>query len=82
MLDGLAHFARSGFAPFAAEWATLDSLRDVPVTVVRHDGACAGVARGADVDGALLLDTGGEILRVHAGEVSLRPAGSQAEPAP
>ena len=42
MLDGLAHFARSGFAPFAAEWATLDSLRDAPVTVVRHDGALRG----------------------------------------
>ena len=43
-------------------------------TVLRHDGTFAGIARGADVDGALLIDTGGEIVRVHAGEVSLRRA--------
>lgn len=79
MLDGLAVFARAGFAPFAAQWATLDSLRDAPVNVVRHDGSIAGIARGADADGALLVDTGGAIERVHAGEVSLRRAVSPME---
>ncbi len=74
MLAGLALFARSGFAPFAAEWSRLDSLRDAAVTLRRHDGTVDGLARGADVDGALLFDRGGTVERVHAGEVSLRRA--------
>ena len=65
------------------EWAAFDSLRDAPVDVLRHDGTVAGIARGADVDGALLMETAGGIVRVHAGEVSLRRrTDPQAEPAP
>jgi BirA family biotin operon repressor/biotin-[acetyl-CoA-carboxylase] ligase len=79
MLEGLERFAREGFAPFAAEWSAYDSLRDAPVTVLRHDGPLAGIARGADVEGALLVETGeGRVERVHAGDVSLRPAASTA----
>ena len=81
MLRGLGDFARHGFAPFAAAWSALDSLRDAPVSVLRHDDRLQGTARGADVDGALLVDTGADVVRVHAGEVSLRrasPAGNAA----
>ena len=75
MLEGLALFAREGFAPFAAAWSRYDSLRDAAVTVLRHDGAFEGVARGADAEGALRVETvAGRIERVHAGDVSLRPA--------
>ena len=81
MLAGLELFARDGFAPFAAEWAELDSLRDAPVDVLRHDGTVAGTARGADHDGSLLVDTGAGLVRVHAGEVSLRRARSRPAPA-
>lgn len=72
MLDGLARFARDGFAPFAADWAAYDSLRDAPVTVLRHDGGFDGIARGADAEGALVVEAGGRIEKVHAGDVSLR----------
>ena len=73
MLAGLAEFSRSGFAPFAGDWAALDSLRDAPVTVLRHDGPLAGIARGADAEGALRVEIpSGVIERVHAGDVSLR----------
>jgi BirA family biotin operon repressor/biotin-[acetyl-CoA-carboxylase] ligase len=79
MLDGLAHFARHGYAPFAQQWSAYDSLRDAPVTVHRHDGSVAGIARGADAEGALLLETTqGRVERVHAGDVSLRRAEAQA----
>ena len=57
MLEGLDRFARDGFAPFASDWAAFDSLRDAPVTVLRHDGALEGIARGADAEGALLVET-------------------------
>jgi BirA family biotin operon repressor/biotin-[acetyl-CoA-carboxylase] ligase len=75
MLAGLEEFTRAGYAPFAADWARFDSLRDAPVTVLRHDGACEGVARGADREGALCVEMPhGAIERVHAGDVSLRRA--------
>ena len=75
MLAGLAEFSRSGFASFAGDWAAFDSLRDSPVTVLRHDGPLEGIARGADAEGALRVEiAGGVIERVHAGDVSLRRA--------
>jgi BirA family biotin operon repressor/biotin-[acetyl-CoA-carboxylase] ligase len=73
MLAGLDEFSRSGFASFAGDWAAFDSLRDAPVTVLRHDGPLQGIARGADAEGALRVETpGGVVERVHAGDVSLR----------
>lgn len=72
MLEGFATFARAGFASFAADWAAFDSLRDAPVTVLRHDGEFAAIARGADPDGALVVEVAGRLERVHAGDVSLR----------
>jgi BirA family biotin operon repressor/biotin-[acetyl-CoA-carboxylase] ligase len=77
VLEGLALFAREGFAPFASEWAAYDSLRGEPVAVLRHDGRLDGLARGADAEGALLVETAPGVLeRVHAGDVSLRRAGA------
>jgi BirA family biotin operon repressor/biotin-[acetyl-CoA-carboxylase] ligase len=80
MLGGLAEFARSGFATFASDWAALDSLRDAPVTVVRQDGSRDGIARGADTEGALLVETSRGLERVHAGDVSLRRVEPAREP--
>jgi BirA family biotin operon repressor/biotin-[acetyl-CoA-carboxylase] ligase len=78
MLAGFATFARAGFASFAADWADFDSLRDAPVTVLRHDGQFAAIARGADHDGALVVEVAGRLERVHAGDVSLRHAAAGA----
>lgn len=76
MLEGLERFARDGFAPFASDWARFDSLRDAPVTVLRHDGRLDGTARGADREGALVVETAaGTVQRVHSGDVSLRRGG-------
>ena len=75
MLAGLDEFARAGYPPFAHDWTRFDSLRDAPVTVLRHDGAFDGIARGADREGALCVEMpGGGVERVHAGDVSLRRA--------
>ncbi len=79
MLEGLGRFARHGYAPFAQDWAAYDSLHGAPVTVLRHDGRLEGIARGADAEGALLLETAhGRIERVHSGDVSLRRAEARA----
>lgn len=72
MLEGLGRFAQSGFKSFAGQWSNFDSLRDEPVTVLRHDGQFEGIARGVDAEGALLVEAGRRIEKVHAGDVSLR----------
>jgi len=80
MLDGFATFARAGFAPFAADWSAFDSLRNATVTVLRHDGPLEGIARGADQEGALMVEVAGRLEKVHAGDVSLRRAAGLATP--
>ena len=75
MLDALQGFAASGFGPFLDDWRRFDALRDAPVTLVQGEERIVGVARGADRDGALLLEVGNRIERFYSGDVSLRPAG-------
>jgi BirA family biotin operon repressor/biotin-[acetyl-CoA-carboxylase] ligase len=70
----LADFERDGFAPFAREWNAADAFHDRPVTLrTASDAALAGVARGVDEGGALLLDVDGRRTRVVNGDLSLRP---------
>lgn len=69
----LSRFEYEGFAPFAAQWGALDLTRDQPVQI---SGATpiAGIARGVDEIGALIVETDGERRAVHSGDVSLRLA--------
>jgi BirA family transcriptional regulator, biotin operon repressor / biotin---[acetyl-CoA-carboxylase] ligase len=73
--DALAEFATRGFAAFIADWSALDALRDAPVRVHQGGTELEGIARGADRDGALLVETtGGRVLRLFSGDVSVRDA--------
>jgi BirA family biotin operon repressor/biotin-[acetyl-CoA-carboxylase] ligase len=74
MLDALGIFAARGYTPFADEWARYDALRDGAVRIEQGDRVVAGIARGADEDGALRLEVDGRIERFFSGEVSLRLA--------
>jgi len=76
MLEGLARFATDGFAPFAAEWRALDSLRDAPVRIEQSGASFEGIARGADAEGALLIERAGRLERIFSGDVSVRGAGA------
>jgi BirA family transcriptional regulator, biotin operon repressor / biotin---[acetyl-CoA-carboxylase] ligase len=67
----LLDFSREGFAPFAAQWQALDLSRDQPVRISGAENF-DGIARGIDGDGALCVDCGGVIRKVHSGDVSLR----------
>lgn len=72
---GLREFARAGFAPFIAQWSAADALRDRAVVVSggsSGNSQLAGVARGVDARGALLLATADGLQPIVAGEVSLR----------
>ena len=65
-----------GFAPWRAGWQRLDALAGRPVRVLQADGgALEGVASGVDDDGALrLLTSTGDVVRILAGEASVRLA--------
>jgi BirA family biotin operon repressor/biotin-[acetyl-CoA-carboxylase] ligase len=73
LLLALEEFELAGFQPFFAEWSAADALAARPARVERGATVTAGMARGIDLDGALLLEVGGRIERFVSGEVSLRP---------
>jgi BirA family biotin operon repressor/biotin-[acetyl-CoA-carboxylase] ligase len=70
----LAQYAETGFEPYRSRWQARDHLcgREVSIRdAVSEDG---GVARGIDADGALLVETAGNVHRVISGDVSVRPS--------
>lgn len=73
LAQALTQFFANGFAPFQARFGTRDVLAGG--SLVLSDGR-TGRSAGVDVDGALLLETGLERVRVLSGEVSVRPAPS------
>lgn len=70
--DALGEFSLRGFAAFLDDWRAFDALRDAPVHVCQGGSEVQGTARGADRDGALLVESGGAILRIFSGDVSVR----------
>ena len=70
--ESLARFAVRGFASLAADWESLDALRDAPVQIQQAGEQLQGTARGTDRDGALLVETSGRLVRVFSGDVSVR----------
>lgn len=73
VVDAAGLFFREGLAPFADGWHRFDALRGRQVLAFT-DGRteAAGIARGIDADGALLLDTAAGLRAVRSGEVSVR----------
>jgi BirA family biotin operon repressor/biotin-[acetyl-CoA-carboxylase] ligase len=71
-VQGLLEFEREGLKPFVVQWMEADALRGRPVTVSEAEGATKGVARGIDLDGALLVETPQGLLRFISGDVSVR----------
>lgn len=75
LLEALVDFERRGLDPFAPEWRSADALAAVPARVFVGERAYQGIARGIDADGALLLETPGQLLRFTSGEVTVRAGG-------
>lgn len=73
MAPTLDAFAAGGFGALRDEWLAVHAWQGQPVNVLR-DGrtVLAGVCRGADADGALLVETAGGIERCLSGDLSLR----------
>lgn len=70
----LADFAIRGFGPFATDFTHQDYLLGQPVSVRSGSGYLEGIARGIGADGVLLVEAGGQMNRVVAGDVTLRRA--------
>lgn len=71
----LTLFAEQGFAPFRELWQQNDGLYGQAVDVKAGNKSIHGVAVGIDEQGALLLDTGNEVISLHSADVSLRSRG-------
>lgn len=65
----IAEFAREGFAPFRARFASLDALAGQTVSVHAAGGRIEGRALGLNQQGALLLATASGQVAVSTGEV-------------
>jgi BirA family biotin operon repressor/biotin-[acetyl-CoA-carboxylase] ligase len=72
LLSMLTLFEQRGFAAVRDDWLALDALEGRAVRVVMGQHAVSGTARGADADGALLLEVDGVVQRFVSGEASLR----------
>ena len=71
--DSLETFAALGFAGVKDDWQARHAWQDDLVEILGENApALRGRCLGADDDGALLLEVGGAIERIYAGDVSLR----------
>lgn len=76
LLVACADFEAQGFLPWQARWPALDAMAQRAVVVRQGETeVLRGVAQGIDEFGRLCVtDEYGHLVKVHSGEVSLRPA--------
>jgi BirA family biotin operon repressor/biotin-[acetyl-CoA-carboxylase] ligase len=68
-------FAVDGFAGLKSTWQQRHAWQDLPVHLLEDGQAVlSGICRGADRDGALLLENDSGLQRIFSGDLSLRRA--------
>jgi len=81
LLTAAQRYEREGFAGGPAAFAACCAYRDLAVEVHRGGGpATAGIVRGVDAQGRLLLESGGVLQLVNSGEISVRVPGAGGAP--
>ena len=73
IVAGLVRFEAEGLKPFSEEWRRSDVLRGRPVRLQLAAESVRGVARGIDIDGALMVETAQGLRHFASGEVTVRP---------
>jgi BirA family biotin operon repressor/biotin-[acetyl-CoA-carboxylase] ligase len=73
LLPLVAGFEQGGFDPWREQWQALDAFAGIEVLLTTGEQQMAGIARGVDSRGALLLETGTGLRTVYGGEISMRP---------
>jgi BirA family transcriptional regulator, biotin operon repressor / biotin---[acetyl-CoA-carboxylase] ligase len=71
LLSMLVQYERLGFGAFREAWTALDALNGRQAQILVGETAISGIARGVDMEGALLLESGGRMQRFVSGEASL-----------
>ncbi|WDE11541.1 bifunctional biotin--[acetyl-CoA-carboxylase] ligase/biotin operon repressor BirA [Thalassomonas haliotis] len=61
-----------GLTPMLDEWLQQDFYLNKPVKLLTGERVTSGICRGINNQGALLLETGGQVKAIYGGEVSLR----------
>ena len=72
LVSDIELFAGKGLVSFINEWERFDLLSGREIGLQQGDRMIAGIARGIDKDGALLVERNGITGSYHAGEVSVR----------
>jgi BirA family biotin operon repressor/biotin-[acetyl-CoA-carboxylase] ligase len=70
----LPKYEQTGLQPYLARWLELDCFLDKQVNLLIADQVKAGICRGINEHGALLLECDGHINEYVGGEISLRLA--------
>jgi len=73
LLPLLAQFPETGFEPYRAAWQSRDCLEGRAVILSSAREALSGIARGVNSQGALKLETEGQVRLCYGGELSVRP---------
>ena len=71
-VQGLLDFEREGLKAFIQEWQNVDAFHGRLVNVHDSQGVASGIARGIDLEGALLVETPAGLRRFISGDVSVR----------
>ncbi len=74
LVAALIQFEQQGLDAFREDWRRFDLAQGHPVTLHLPGAVIAGIARGVDASGALLLETAAGMRRFLGGEISLRLA--------
>lgn len=70
---GLHEFEREGLKPFLEPWRNADALHGRQIDVRGGEDTTVGIARGVDINGALLVETPQGLRKFVSGDVSVRP---------
>ncbi|WP_192954771.1 bifunctional biotin--[acetyl-CoA-carboxylase] ligase/biotin operon repressor BirA [Gallaecimonas mangrovi] len=70
--EALGLFSEQGLAPFVDDWNRLDCFWGQAVVLKNEKSQQVGICRGIESDGALLLESAGQINRIYGGELSMR----------
>ena len=65
-------YLQNGLAPFLSLWFDFDNHLNKKVRILKEQTETIGVAKGIDINGALLVEVNGKLVSFHSSEVSLR----------
>ena len=68
----MGEFGTQGLKPYLEEWEKWHAFENRKVRIIHNSNEISGTVCGLDESGALKVDTGSDVIRVHSGEVSLR----------